>query len=426
MKMRETGQMASFSIGNQRVGDDAPVYIVAELSANHGNSLERAIRSVEAAAKAGANAIKLQTYTPDTITLRSSAPPFVVKSKNEWSGRTLHDFYAEAMTPWEWHKPLMDAATSFGMACFSTPFDATAVQFLADLNVPAWKIASFELVDLPLIEMVARKKQPMIFIFVDGHGVPRRHRSRRADLLRRGEPRHRFAPLRLVVPGRSEDDGSSKPRNAAGVRSRPRTLSCHHTTDNVTAIAAVSMGARFIEKHFIFDRSWGGPDAFFSLDPAQFKRLVDDVRVCEKTLGRPRFGTLPHEVASLAFRRSLFVARDVPAGATLTAADVRSVRPANGLPARHLPEVLGRTAQRALTAAEPLAWDMVGPTPSGPEVKLRAATLEDAETLRQWRNEAATQANSRQKHDISVNEHGQWLAAVLETDPNASPLDCRA
>jgi RimJ/RimL family protein N-acetyltransferase len=186
-----------------------------------------------------------------------------------------------------------------------------------------------------------------------------------------------------------------------------------HTTDNVTALAAVSLGARFIEKHFIVDRSWGGPDAFFSLEPEQFKRLISDVRACEASLGRPRFGPSLDEVASLAFRRSLFVARDVPAGATLTADDVRSVRPANGLSAKHLPEVLGRTAQRALKAAEPVSWDMVGPPPAGPGLSLRAATLDDAALLRQWRNDPVTRANSRNTGEITNDEHMAYLHAVL-------------
>jgi RimJ/RimL family protein N-acetyltransferase len=186
-----------------------------------------------------------------------------------------------------------------------------------------------------------------------------------------------------------------------------------HTTDNVTALAAVALGARFIEKHFIVDRAWGGPDAFFSLEPEQFKRLIADVRACEASLGRPRFGPSPDEMASLAFRRSLFVARDVAAGATLTADDVRSVRPSNGLAARHLPEVLGRTAQRALKAAEPLGWDMVGPPPAGPSLSLRPATLDDAAVLLTWRNDPVTRANSRSKGEVREEEHLAWLRGTL-------------
>ncbi len=401
--------MAGFSIGNKRVGDDAPVYFVAELSANHGNSLERALQAVEAAAKIGADAIKLQTYTPDTLTLRSATPPFVVKTKNVWAGRTLHDLYAEAMTPWEWHKPIMEAAASFGMACFSTPFDATAVQFLAELKVPAWKVASFELGDLALVELIARQHQPMIL----STGMASLADIEAAVQTCFGAGNRELALLRCV---------SAYPANPATMDLRSLEVLrgfgvvlglSDHTTDNVTALAAVALGARFIEKHFIVDRSWGGPDSFFSLEPDQFKRLIADVRACEASLGKPRFGPSPDEMASWAFRRSLFVARDVAAGTTLTTDDVRSVRPANGLPARHLPEVLGRTAQRALKAAEPLTWDMVGPASAGPELSLRPATLDDAALLRHWRNDPTTRANSRSQAEVSDEEHLSWLRATL-------------
>ena len=404
--------MAGFSIGNKRIGDDAPVYFVAELSANHGNSLERALQAVEAAAKVGADAIKLQTYTPDTLTLKSSAPPFVVKTKNEWAGRTLHDLYAEAMTPWEWHKPIMEAAASFGMACFSTPFDATAVQFLAELKVPAWKVASFELRDLPLVELIARQQQPVIL----STGMASLADIEAAVQTCLGAGNRELALLRCVSAYPAAPSTMDL-RSLEVLRGFGTVLGLSdHTTDNVTALAAVSLGAKFIEKHFIVDRAWGGPDAFFSLEPEQFKKLISDVRACEASLGRPRFGPSPDEIASLAFRRSLFVARDVAAGSTLTADDVRSVRPANGMPARHLPEVLGRTAQRALKAAEPLAWEMVGPAPSGPELSLRRATLDDAALLLKWRNDPATRANSRNKGEVSANEHATWLASTLANE----------
>jgi pseudaminic acid synthase len=401
--------MAEFSIGDKRIGDDAPVYFVAELSANHGNRLDRALQAVEAAAKAGADAIKLQTYTPDTLTLRSSAPPFVVKTKNEWAGRTLHDLYAEAMTPWEWHKPIKDAAASFGMACFSTPFDASAVQFLAELEVPAWKVASFELTDLPLVELIARQHQPIIL----STGMASLADIEAAVMTCFGVGNRDLALLRCVSAYPASPSAMDL-RSFDALRSFGVVLGLSdHTTDNVAAVAAVALGARFIEKHFIVDRSWGGPDAFFSLEPDQFKRLIADVRACEASLGKPRFGPSADEMASCAFRRSLFVARDVAPGATLTADDVRSVRPANGLPARHLPEVLGRTAQRALSAAEPLAWDMVGPAAPGPLISLRPATLEDAAILRAWRNDRVTRANSRTQGEVNAEEHLAWLRATL-------------
>ncbi len=399
--------MPSFKIGNKQVGDDAPVYFVAELSANHGNSLDKALQTVEAAAKAGADAIKLQTYTPDTLTLKSDAPPFVVKTQNVWAGRTLHDLYAEAMTPWEWHRNIIDAATSFGLACFSTPFDATAVQYLAELGVPAWKVASFELGDLPLVEAIARQGKPVVL----STGMASLADIEAAVQTCFQAGNRELALLRCVsaypADPRTMDLNSIEVLRGFGV---VFGLS-DHTRDNVAALASVALGAKFIEKHFIVDKSWGGPDAFFSLEPDEFKRLVQDVRTCEAALGKPRFGPSPDEQASLAFRRSLFVARDVVAGATLTCDDVRSVRPANGLAARHLPEVLGRTARRALKAAEPLTWDMVGPAETGPALSLRPATIDDAPTLLAWRNDPDTRANSRSTREVTVAEHQQWLAA---------------
>ncbi|MBL8919445.1 MAG: pseudaminic acid synthase [Myxococcaceae bacterium] len=401
--------MPGFNIGSKRVADDAPVYFVAELSANHGQSLDKALQTVEAAAKAGADAIKLQTYTPDTLTLKSDAPPFVVKTKNVWAGRTLHDLYAEAMTPWEWHERLMKAAAELGLACFSTPFDATAVQFLADLNVPAWKVASFEVPDLALVEAMARHGKPMII----SSGMASLAEVEAAVRVCHEVGNRDIAVLRCTS-AYPADPRSMDLRSLEILRGLGVVIGLSdHTRDNVAAITAVSLGARFIEKHFIVDRSWGGPDAFFSLEPADFRRLVDEVRTCEAALGRPRFGPSAEEQPSLAFRRSLFVARDVAAGQVLTCDDVRSVRPSNGLSPQHLPAVLGRTASRALKAAEPLSWEMVGPNAQGERVSLRPATEADSAALLAWRNDPETRSQSRTTAPVELAAHQQWLARVL-------------
>ncbi|MCU0701919.1 MAG: pseudaminic acid synthase [Myxococcaceae bacterium] len=401
--------MPGFSIGQKRVADDSPVYFVAELSANHGHSLDKALETVAAAAKAGADAIKLQTYTPDTLTLKSNAPPFVVKTKNVWAGRTLHDLYAEAMTPWEWHRTIMQAAAEVGLACFSTPFDATAVRFLADLDVPAYKVASFEVTDLPLVEAMARQGRPMII----SSGMASLAEVEAAVRVCHEVGNRDVAVLRCVS-AYPADPRSMDLRSLEVLRGLGVVLGLSdHTRDNVAAITAVSLGARFIEKHFIVDRAWGGPDAFFSLEPAEFRRLVDEVRTCEAALGRPRFGPSAEEQNSLAFRRSLFVARDVAPGQVLTCDDIRSVRPSNGLAPHHLPAVLGRTASRALKAADPLSWEMVGGAAELPEVVLRPATVPDSALLLTWRNDADTRAQSRSTGVVEQPAHEAWLAQTL-------------
>jgi pseudaminic acid synthase len=404
--------LSSFEIAGHKVGDDAPVLIVAELSANHGNKLEVALRTIEAAAKAGADAIKLQTYTPDTLTLASSEPPFVVTTDNAWSGRTLHDLYAEAMTPWTWHAELMEAAKSHGLVCFSTPFDPTAVAFLEGLHVPCYKIASFELNDLPLVETVARTGKPVIM----STGMASLEDIERAVRVCRENGNERLALLRCVscYPAQAEDVhlGSFERLRAFGA---VLGLS-DHTRDHTVAIASVALGAKIVEKHFIVDRSIGGPDAFFSLEPAEFHSLVDDIRRTEAALGAPRFGPSASERPSFAFRRSLFVTAPVRAGETLTADNVRSIHPGRGLAPRHLPEVLGRVAARDLTFASPLTWDMVGGLRPVPSVSLRPATRADSADLLAWRNDPLTRGMSISSGEVSNEEHEQWLERSLEVD----------
>jgi pseudaminic acid synthase len=397
-------------IGKREVGGDAPVFIIAELSANHGQRKDIALRSIEAAADAGADAIKLQTYTPDTLTLNSSAPPFVVKSKNEWAGRTLHDLYAEAMTPWEWHAELIAHARSRGLECFSTPFDATAVAFLETLGVPCHKVASFELNDLALVETIARTGKPMIL----STGMASLADIEAALATCREAGNDNLALLRCVscYPAKPE---SMDLRSYDMLRHLDVVLGLSdHTRDNTVAIASVALGAKVIEKHFILDRTVGGPDAFFSLEPGELKALVRDVRATTAALGRPRFGPSEDEVASTAFRRSLFVSAPVKRGETFTASNVRSVRPSYGLDPKLIGAVLGRTATRDIDAATPLAWDMVGPPREVPALTLRRATKQDSAALLAWRNDPHTRAMSITNDEVTVNEHDAWLARSLE------------
>lgn len=403
--------MTSFEIAGVPVGDEHPVFLVAELSANHAGNRDVALKTIERAAKVGANAIKIQTYTPDTLTLKSDAPWFVVRTKNEWAGRTLHDLYAEAMTPWEWHAELKACAESFGIPLFSTPFDPTALELLEHLGCAAHKIASFEIVDLPLVETVARRQKPVII----STGMASLGEIEAAVRTCRDVGNHRLALLRCVssYPARPEHMNL---QSLAALKAFGTVVGLSdHTRDHTVAVASVALGARIIEKHFILDRAVGGPDAFFSLEPDEFAGLVKAVRETERAMGPPRFGVSEDERASATFRRSLFVARDVAAGATLTIDDVRSVRPAHGIAPEHLPTVLSKTAARALRGGTPLSWDMVGGAPWGPKVELRPASPDDAPVLLAWRNDPETCRQSATSTPVDESTHRAWLAASLSS-----------
>jgi N-acetylneuraminate synthase len=400
----------AFEIAGRPVGEGAPVFIVAELSANHVQKKEIALRTIEAAAKAGADAIKLQTYTPDTLTLASTAQPFVVKTSNAWAGRTLHELYAEAMTPWEWHRELIDAAKALGLICFSTPFDPTAVAFLEELGVPVHKVASFELNDLSLVERIARTGKPVIM----STGMATLGDIEAAIGACRDAGNDRVALLRCVssYPARPEMMDLSSFPFLAGFGTVVGLSD--HTRDATVAIMSIALGTKIIEKHFILDRSLGGPDSFFSLEPGEFEHMVRAVRDAERALGKPRFGPSPDEVASTAFRRSLFVAKDLAAGEIITCDHVRSVRPANGLHPKHLPSVLGRRAARELKFGNPLVWEDVG-SAAEPEITLRPATLGDRELLLAWRNDPQTRAMSLSAAEVSRTEHERWLSSSLDS-----------
>ena len=335
------------------------VFIVAELSANHGAKLQTALDTVTAAARAGADAIKIQTYTPDTLTLPFTTEPFIVRTDNVWAGKTLHQLYGEAMTPWAWTAELKAHAEANGLVFFSTPFDTTAVDFLEQHHVSLYKIASFELTDLALVSYVARQGKPVIL----STGMATLEEIARAVATCREAGNDQITLLRCVssYPARAEDMNLAS-MDALAQLGTVIGLS-DHTRDNVAAVTAVALGARVIEKHFILDRALGGPDAFFSLEPAEFALLVKEVRAVEAALGTPRFGPTASEAKSLVFRRSLFVSAEVNAGDVLTCDNVRSIRPGHGLPSSELPNVLGCLATRDIAAGTPLTREVVGPRP---------------------------------------------------------------
>jgi N-acetylneuraminate synthase len=346
---------AEFAIAGRAIGPQAPPFVIAELSGNHNGELDRALRLIDAAAAAGADAVKLQTYTPDTITLDCDGPGFRLQG-GLWDGRTLYDLYAEAHTPFAWHAPLFAHARAQGLVVFSSPFDETAVALLQSLDAPAYKIASFEAVDLPLIACAAATDRPLIIStgmtspaeIGEAIGVARAHGDGGVALLHCVSDypaRYPDANLRMVAR-LAADFGC-----VAGLSD--------HTPGTAAAVAAVALGACIIEKHVTLARADGGPDAAFSLEPDELARLVQDCRHAWEALGEASYARGESESANKQFRRSLYVVRDVPAGASLTPGDVRSIRPGDGLAPMHLPQVLGRAAVRDLRRGEPFAWEMV-------------------------------------------------------------------
>jgi pseudaminic acid synthase len=346
----------SISIGRRRIGPGHPVYVIAEMSANHHHDYGQAAALVRAAKEAGADAVKLQTYTPDTMTLNLRTPVFRIGEGTLWAGRNLHDLYGEACTPWEWQPALKQLAEDLGLDCFSTPFDATAVDFLEGMNVPAHKIASFELVDLPLIRRVARTGKPTILS--TGMGSLQEIEEAVATFREAGGREIALLKCTSAYPSRPEDMNLRTLADLATRFGVPVGLS-DHTLDATVPVAAVALGACIIEKHLTLSRATPGPDSAFSLEPAEFKAMVTATRVAEKALGGVSYGTSEKEEASRVFRRSLFVVEPVKAGETLDDRNVRCIRPGFGLLPRHLPEVLGRRAARDIAAGTPLSWDLL-------------------------------------------------------------------
>jgi len=347
---------ATIEINGRRIGTGLPVYIVAELSANHHQNFDEAAKLIAAAKEAGADAIKLQTYTADTLTIDSDKPYFRIGRGTIWEGRTLHDLYGEAYTPWEWQPKLKAIAEELGMDLFSSPFDASAVAFLEGMNVPAYKIASFELVDLPLIAAVARTGKPVIM----STGMATFEEIEEAVGAARAGGTSELALLKCTssYPAPPSEMNLRTIPHLAGAFGVPVGLS-DHTMGVAAPLAAVAMGACMIEKHFTLSRSAPGPDSAFSLEPHEFKAMVDAVRIAEQSLGEIHYGASEAEAASRIFRRSLFVVEDVRAGEPFTSRNVRSIRPAHGLHTRHLGEVLGRRATRDIERGTPLSWDLI-------------------------------------------------------------------
>ena len=333
-----------------------PVYVIAELSANHGGSKARALEVIHAASEAGADAVKFQHYTAETITVRSDHPDFRVSGGTLWDGRQLADLYAEAMTPWEWTGDLVAEANKLGIDWLSSPFDNTAVDFLEQFNIATYKIASFELVDLPLIRYVASKGKPMIM----STGMSTVDEIDAAVKAAQGAGAPQVSVLRCnsTYPAKSSEMDLAAIPVMISQWGIPVGLS-DHTMTSVTAISAVALGATIIEKHITMRRSDGGPDGAFSLEPAEFAAMIRDIREATSALGTARFGPSPSEVNSLKFRRSLRAVTAISAGEAITEHNVRSVRPAGGLPPDDFSRVSGMKATRDIAVGDPITNDLL-------------------------------------------------------------------
>ncbi|MGV8934444.1 MAG: pseudaminic acid synthase [Gallionellaceae bacterium] len=339
-------------IAGRSIGVDHAPYIIAEMSANHNGSIETAFKIIEAAKLAGADAIKLQTYRPDTITLKCDSEDFQIHG-GLWDGRTLYELYEQAHMPWEWHAPLFEHARKHGITIFSSPFDNTAVDLLEDLNAPAYKIASFEAVDLPLIKYVASTGKPMII----STGMADVQEIQEAIEAAREGGCKELAILHCV-------SGYPAPAEDYNLRTVPDMMQrfglvtglSDHTLDNTTAITGVSMGASIIEKHFTLNRSGGGPDDSFSLEPAELAALCKDSKTAWAALGKVDYGRKSSEEGNVKFRRSLYFVKDLKAGDVITADAVRSVRPGFGLAPKFLDKTIGAIVKKNTYACTPVSW----------------------------------------------------------------------
>ncbi|MFU0781506.1 MAG: pseudaminic acid synthase [Thermoanaerobacterium thermosaccharolyticum] len=348
---------AYLQINNKKIGSGHSVFIIAELSANHNQNFDNAVKLIKEAKKAGADAVKLQTYTPDTITINCSNEYFQIKQGTIWDGKTLYDLYKEAYTPWEWQPKLKEIAENESLIFFSTPFDKTAVDFLEDMDVPAYKIASFEITDIPLIEYIASKGKPIII----STGIAILSDIEEAINACRRMNNNQIALLKCT-------SAYPSPLEEVNLKTIPNMIKTFktivglsdHTLGISVPVAAVALGAKIIEKHFTLSRGMGGPDAAFSLEPEEFKQMVKSVREVEKALGDVSYELSEKTKKSREFSRSLFVVKDIKKGDVFTEENVRSIRPGFGLHPKYYKDILGKKATKDIKKGTPLNWNLIG------------------------------------------------------------------
>ncbi len=343
-------------IGSHTIGEHSPVFIVAEISANHNQDYNRAIEIIHAAKEAGANAVKLQTYTADTITIDCDDPCFQIDEGTIWDGTTLYKLYQQAYTPWEWQPKLKEEANRLGMECFSSPFDFSSVDFLREMDVPAYKIASYEINDIPLIRKIAGLHKPVIF----ATGVAYPEDIERALSVCRKEGNKDIILLKCVssYPTPYEDI------HLNAIPTLAKTYGClvgisDHTMGTIVSAGSIALGVKMVEKHFTLRRSDGGPDSAFSMEPEEFAQMVKDIRIMEKALGSSQYQLTDTQKLEHEGSRSLFVVRDISPGETLTPENIRSIRPGNGLHTMYYEQVLGRKAKSFLKKGTPLQWELI-------------------------------------------------------------------
>ncbi len=347
--------MKEITICNRKIREGHPVYIIAEMSANHSQDFNKAVKIIEAAKEAGADAVKLQTYRPDTITIDCNNEYFRIKG-TMWEGKTLYELYGEAYTPWEWQPKLKQVADKLGLHLFSSPFDHTAVDFLEDMNVPAYKVASFELVDLTLLRKIAETGKPIIM----STGMATLSEIDEAVQTVRNAGAKQIALLKCTsaYPALPEEANLNTIPHLSQAFGVVAGLS-DHTLGSAVAIASVALGACIVEKHFTVSRKDAGPDNFFSMEPKEFKSMVEDIRTVEKALGKVSYEITDKQKASRVFRRSLFAVKDIRKGEKFTEGNIRSIRPGYGLHTRYLKAVLGRKTKKNIKKGTPLQWDLI-------------------------------------------------------------------
>lgn len=344
------------SIGNKVIGKNCPVFIIAEMSANHLLDFERAVKIIEQAKMCGVDAVKLQTYTPDTMTIDCDKSYFHINQGTIWDGTTLYKLYQNAYTPWEWQPKLKDIAEELGLICFSSPFDNTSVDYLERMNVPAYKVASFEITDIPLIRKIAKLHKPIIL----STGIAQIEDIERAIQVCVEEKNYQVILLKCAsaYPTPYED------MNLKTMSNMEETFGCitglsDHTMGTAASVAAVAMGAKVIEKHLTLSRKDGGPDGIFSMEPDELKKLVDEIRIVEKAMGTVKYELTSKQKKNREHSRSLFVIRDMKQGERFTSDNVRSIRPGFGMHPMYFENILGKSAKIDIEKGTPLSWELI-------------------------------------------------------------------